>query len=263
MVAAIQYVTKPSDFATEMLVTGVGLALIAAVCSMAAGFQRNIKAGIDAKFTGVGLLSAYTGAIFVVVGTIESLGKTDVAVTVVACTNLALAVLAVITALKARLLRRLFLKIRLFYRRDIRSSKDARCVCVRDEEEIKDRASNASQPVAKVKDCPRVAAQENGVDDGQQGVEPAETGTKRGSSGWACSLRLGRIALAFHAQTMPRRSLVWAVFRFASVLPSLSSVRWSAMTSAKRPRHGCSSTSTTRSSGCKPAREARLIYRQS
>jgi hypothetical protein len=59
MFAAIEYVTKPSDFATGLLVTGAGFALIAAVCVMAASFQRNIKAGIDRSFTKAAVLIAY------------------------------------------------------------------------------------------------------------------------------------------------------------------------------------------------------------
>ena len=155
MLGAIEYVTKPSDFATGLLVTGVGCALIAAVCVMAASFQRNIKAGIDGNFTKAAVLVAYVGAALVVVGTIQSLGKTDAVVTGVALANLGLAVLAIVAALHAQLV----------FRRDVRCQKNTCCYCVRREHQ-KEEGSKNPQPVAEVKQSPHVATHKKRVDDG-------------------------------------------------------------------------------------------------
>ncbi len=154
MFATVEYVTKPSDFATELLVTGVGFALIAAVCLMAANFQRNIKAGIDADFTGVAVVVAYLGAALVVVGTILSLGKTDASVSIVAVANLAVAILAIIAALHAQR----------FLRRDVRCHKDTCCCRIGHKQDSEDDTDDP-RPVGKVSPCPHVAAQEKGVDD--------------------------------------------------------------------------------------------------
>jgi hypothetical protein len=166
--ATVEYITKPSNLATEILVTGVGLALIAAVCLMAASFQRNIKTGIDADFTKVAVVVAYLGATLVVVGTILSLGKTDEAVAIVAGANLAFAVLAIIAALHAQR----------FLRRDVRCHKDTCCYRVGHKQDSED-DTNGPQPVAEVKQCPHVAAQEKRVDDGQRSETLTEGGEGR------------------------------------------------------------------------------------
>jgi hypothetical protein len=163
--AAIEYVTKPSDLATGFLVTGVGVALIAAVCVMAASFQRNIKAGIDGNFTRVAVSAAYVGAALVVVGTIQSLGKTDTTVTVVALTNLGVAVLAIAVALWAQLV----------FRRDVRCQKDACCCCVQREQRG---GKNAAEPRdlvrSELKRCPHAPAVQEDVDDRQHPEAPPE-----------------------------------------------------------------------------------------
>ncbi len=163
MFAAIEYVTKPSDFATGLLVTGVGFALIAAVCVMAASFQRNIKAGIDRSFTKAAVLIAYVGAAFVVVGTIQSLGKTDAVVTGVALANLGLAVLAIIAALHARLI----------FRRDVRCQKDTCCQRVEREQHDDKSADEPLGVRVEAQPCPHVATHEKRIDDGQHPEAPA------------------------------------------------------------------------------------------
>jgi hypothetical protein len=155
-------VTKPSDFATGLLVTGVGFALIAAMCLMAASFQRNVKAGIDADFTRFAIVVAYLGAALVVVGTILSLGKTDATVTIVAVANLCLAVFAVIVALYAQLV----------FRRDVRSHKDTCCQCV-------GREQGSEDDTAEVMPCPHVAAEKQHIDDRQRPEALTEDGERR------------------------------------------------------------------------------------
>jgi hypothetical protein len=122
-------------------------------------------AGIDADFTKVGLSFAYLGATLIVIGTIQSLGKTDEAVAIVAGANLAFAVLAVIAALHAQR----------FLRRDVRCHKDTCCCRVGHKQDSED-DTNGPQPVAEVKQCPHVAAQEKGVDDGQRPETHTEGG---------------------------------------------------------------------------------------
>ncbi len=132
---------------------------------MAASFQRNIKAGIDGGFTRVAVLAAYVGAALVVVGTIQSLGKTDTPVTVVALTNLGAAVLAIGVALWAQLV----------FRRDVRCQKDACCCCVQREQRGDKNADEPRDPGgSELKRCPHAPAVQEGVDDGQHPETPAE-----------------------------------------------------------------------------------------
>jgi hypothetical protein len=169
--AAIEYVAKPSDFATGLLVTGVGFALIAAVSVMAATFQRNIKAGINGDFTKAAVLVAYVGAALVVVGTIRSLGKTDTFVTDVALANLGLAILVIISALHAQRI----------FRRDVRCQKDACCCCVQREQHGGKNADDPCDSVGgEVKRRPHAPAVQEGVDDGQHPETPAERCKWRG-----------------------------------------------------------------------------------
>jgi hypothetical protein len=163
-----QPVLAISALAASSLITGAGLAYVAAISFMAANFKRNKTAKLSPILNYYGRIAAYLSALAVLGGTIATFTPRVGIVAIVAFCNIGLAFFAIIASLFASR----------FFGRPATSEEersDSSPIAVGDEEIRRD-VSGAIENATKNKQEVQVEHQENGAVD----VDVAQPLAKRG-----------------------------------------------------------------------------------